>query len=495
MKRAARRAVTWLIRIAVALGLIVVTALVVVAFVSRSMPDLQAWHHDRPEGEFRARDARPDFDFADYLSMEQELFAELPAYYVRQGTPEAAFDFNRYLERGMNNPQEFEPDWNRTTVLTPDEVRGGVLLLHGLSDSPYSLRALAEKFREAGFYTVCMRMPGHGTVPAGLLRTKWKDWVAAVRIGARHVKDHAGEGNPFYIGGYSNGGALAVYNALEALEESDQDLPRPDRLILFSPCIGVSAFAAASNWHRILSWMTYFEKSRWLSIEPEFDPYKYNSFPKNAGAQAWDMTQAVQERLDRLAEAGRLKELPPILSFQSVVDATVIMEELVSRLYDRLEPNGHELVLFDVNRGSRNQEFMRNDKTAYLAALEQRGDMPFRLTVVENDPDGSFGVTTRTREANSTVDVVEDLDTEWPPGVYSLAHVSIPFSPDDPLYGVFEGEPTRDSVHLGSMAPRGETGVLTVSPGQFLRLRHNPFYEYIERRVRAVVDVDAEAGN
>jgi hypothetical protein len=35
-----------------------------------------------------------------------------------------------------------------------------------------------------------------------------------------------------------------------------------------------------------------------------------------------------------------------------------------------------------------------------------------------------------------------------------------------------------DGIVLGAMAPRGETGVLLLAPGYFLRARHNPFYQY-----------------
>ena len=42
-----------------------------------------------------------------------------------------------------------------------------VLMLHGMSDSPYSLRHLAEVYRARGFVVLIPRMPGHGTAPSG----------------------------------------------------------------------------------------------------------------------------------------------------------------------------------------------------------------------------------------------------------------------------------------------------------------------------------------
>ncbi|MCB1732021.1 MAG: hypothetical protein KDI21_16235, partial [Halieaceae bacterium] len=71
---------------------------------------------------------------------------------------------------------------------------------------------------------------------------------------------------------------------------------------------------------------------------------------------------------------------------------------------------------------------------------------------------------------------------DWPADVYSLSHVALPFSPLDPVYG---GPLAADSpgIELGNLAPRGERGVLKVSGTDMLRLRWNPFYDYVESRV------------
>jgi hypothetical protein len=62
--------------------------------------------------------------------------------------------------------------------------------------------------------------------------------------------------------------------------------------------------------------------------------------------------------------------------------------------------------------------------------------------------------------------------------------VAVPFPSDDTLYGG-EADPAQgDGIHLGVLAPRGERSVLTVSPGDFLRITWNPFFPYIEERVR-----------
>jgi alpha-beta hydrolase superfamily lysophospholipase len=104
-----------------------------------------------------------------------------------------------------------------------------VVLLHGLTDSPYSQRHLARLYRDHGFVAIAIRLPGHGTVPAGLTGIDWEDWLAATRLAMREARRRVGAERPLHLVGYSNGGALAVKYALDSLE--DQALPRVEQTI------------------------------------------------------------------------------------------------------------------------------------------------------------------------------------------------------------------------------------------------------------------------
>ena len=76
--------------------------------------------------------------------------------------------------------------------------------------------------------------------------------------------------------------------ALDALE--DPSLTRPSRLVLVSPMIGVTPAARLASVISALGSYRYFEKARWLDVLPEYNPFKYNSFPANAGRQTYDVT-------------------------------------------------------------------------------------------------------------------------------------------------------------------------------------------------------------
>ena len=56
----------------------------------------------------------------------------------------------------------------------------GVLLCHGFTGSPQSLRPWAEFLADAGLTVSLPRLPGHGTTWQEMARTRWEDWYAEV---------------------------------------------------------------------------------------------------------------------------------------------------------------------------------------------------------------------------------------------------------------------------------------------------------------------------
>ena len=55
----------------------------------------------------------------------------------------------------------------------------GVLVLHGFTGNPQSLRPLAERLADAGFSVELPLLPGHGTAVEDMVPTRWTDWTAA----------------------------------------------------------------------------------------------------------------------------------------------------------------------------------------------------------------------------------------------------------------------------------------------------------------------------
>jgi alpha-beta hydrolase superfamily lysophospholipase len=354
-----------------------------------------------------------------------------------------------------------------------------VLLLYGMSDSPYSLRSEGERLHVAGAYVIGLRIPGHGTAPSGLLRVSWQDMAAAVRLAMRHLRERVGD-RPLHVVGFSNGAALAVHYALTAL--SDESLPRPDSLVLLSPAIGVTPFAALAIWQERIGHALGLEKLEWNSVGPEYDPFKYQSFAVNAGDLTYRLTIEIAEGLDEQRELGTLSRFPRVLAFQSAVDATVSTPALITGLFDRLPPGGHELVLFDVDRTAEIEYLLRDDPRPRLAALLEASTAGFTLTVVTNESDESRDVVAKTHRPGAKEVEVSPLGVAWPLDLFSLAHVALPFAPDDPLYGPGDGS-EGPRVRIGGLALRGERGVLSVSADEMLRIRWNPFHEWMVGRM------------
>ena len=445
-----------------------------------SGPPLEPWHTEKLTAEFTADRADEIRTFEDYMRLEDELFRQLDEeVYARVDTgPE--FALARYSAGSAADPRGRSPDWNRSFELPADEAVGGVLLLHGLTDAPYTLRALGEALNERGYWVLGLRLPGHGTAPSGLATVAWRDMAAAVGLGMQHLASSVG-GKPIHIVGYSTGAPLALNFALDALEGDAS--PVPATLVLISPAIGLHPAAAFAGLKSGLAALPGLGGLAWLQIVPEFDPYKYNSFATNAGAQVHSLTSAVAGRIAARAQSRPAKILPPTLVFKSTVDATVSTSAVVDRLLGRLAPDRHELVLFDINRFAVKSSLMVSDPGPLTERLMADGTLPFAMTLITNESSESTSVVARRKppfSAGASRSV--RLNLAWPAGVISLSHIALPIPPDDPLYG--QRPPGNDDIlFLGQMAIQGERGLLQFPADWLLRLRHNPFYDFLETRV------------
>ena len=158
--------------------------------------------------------------------------------------------------------------------------RRGVLLTHGLSDSPYHMRHLAEFFQRNGFRVMAILLPGHGTRPGDLLDVDWQEWAKAVAYGADRLHEEVDE---LYLAGFSAGAALSVFHAAHD--------DRVSGLFLFSPALEITSLAKWANLHKLYSWLR--PKAAWVSNMQDRDLYKYESFCKNAAAQIYKLTQVL----------------------------------------------------------------------------------------------------------------------------------------------------------------------------------------------------------
>jgi alpha-beta hydrolase superfamily lysophospholipase len=474
------------------LFLVAIAGAVALGFAAQAWwrhPELAPWHTVRLAGEFAAGSSAPR-SFPEYLLLEQRLFDELKRTLYGGPPPAQASPLDRYVAGTLAARIALETAGNRSRELGHAEPKGAAVMIHGLSDAPYSLEAVGRQLHERGFHVVWLRLPGHGTIPGALRHVDWEDWMAATALALSHAAAKA-PGKPLYVAGYSTGAPLALLHTLRAID--DRALAMPTRLLLFSPAIGVSDFAAFTNVAALFAPLPGLGKAAWLDVMPEYDPYKYNSFPVNAGRQIWSLTRALEHGLARAQAEGRLERMPPVTAFQSLVDSTITAADLGRRLFARLPARGHELVVFDINRNAVLSSLIAPGPRETFAALVSAPALPFRLTIVGNASERTLEVSEWIREPGARESAATPTGLAWPHNVFSIGHLAVPVPTDDPMYGLAPRKAHDGlAIPLGQGAPLGEAGALTIGLGQFARLRSNPFFPVIVARIDAAVRADAK---
>ncbi|WP_022721793.1 carboxylesterase [Rhodopseudomonas sp. B29] len=86
----------------------------------------------------------------------------------------------------------------------------GVLLVHGFTGSPQSMRYLGERLGEKGYTVLGPRLPGHGVSPAAMAKTTAADWVAAAEDALLEISAKC---DKVFVAGLSMGGTLSLYLA------------------------------------------------------------------------------------------------------------------------------------------------------------------------------------------------------------------------------------------------------------------------------------------
>ena len=86
----------------------------------------------------------------------------------------------------------------------------GVLVLHGFTGNPQSMRGLADAFAAAGLTVELPLLPGHGTAVEDMVPTRWADWSAAAEAAFTELASRC---ERVAVAGLSMGGTLACWLA------------------------------------------------------------------------------------------------------------------------------------------------------------------------------------------------------------------------------------------------------------------------------------------
>ena len=88
----------------------------------------------------------------------------------------------------------------------------GVLVLHGFTGNPTSMRSIAERVVAAGYSVELPRLPGHGTTVEDMTTTTWADWTKSAEQAYDELAERC---ERVAVVGLSMGGGLAAYLAEE----------------------------------------------------------------------------------------------------------------------------------------------------------------------------------------------------------------------------------------------------------------------------------------
>lgn len=180
----------------------------------------------------------------------------------------------------------------------------GVLVCHGFTGSPRTVRPWAEHLAAAGFTVRAPRLPGHGTVWQDLARTGWPDWYAEAERAFSELDAKCGQ---VFITGISMGGCLALRLAqtqgakVSGIVVVNPSLAPDTKLFLLAPVLK----------HVVPSLPGIADDIK----KPGVTEGGYDRVPVRAAATLPGMWRATSSRLHEVKQ--------PLLVFRSTVDHVV----------------------------------------------------------------------------------------------------------------------------------------------------------------------------
>lgn len=200
-------------------------------------------------------------------------------------------------------------DGNAPFILHHNQTTAKVVVLfHGLSDSPFYLKSIAQALHKQGNNVVVALLPGHGKKNADVdmqdyeLSDRWRKHVVSIMELATNL------GQQKYMGGFSTGGVLATEYLLKKPDAAQA-------LLLFS-----GALALQPNIERLtkiwgIQWMMKIMDGEYQSQGN--NPYKYPSVARFAAGELMEVITSVRELIEQK------KPNMPIFSAHSEADTTI----------------------------------------------------------------------------------------------------------------------------------------------------------------------------
>lgn len=166
-----------------------------------------------------------------------------------------------------------------------------MLVLHGFTGSPVSMRPLAEAFAGAGFAVELPRLPGHGTSVEDMLHTTWDDWLGEAERALGRLRERVPDGR-VVVAGLSMGGALTC-----ALAERHDDLAG---VVLINAPVAVPAEMATAIEQMLEGGMEVMDSIGGDIADPDADEASYDQTPLRPLLSMIEAGASVREALGEI---------------------------------------------------------------------------------------------------------------------------------------------------------------------------------------------------
>lgn len=264
-----------------------------------------------------------------YFSIFLFLLFSMSSFAEEGVSPKVGEPFDHYLAR-IDAYLDSEKVWvnagnkaSEKQAVMPYEIKAsdacssktGLLFIHGLSDSPYSLKSMSHALKKECIWVRGILLDGHGTKQEDLLHVTRGDWRNTVKVSADEFSKKVDE---LYLVGFSTGGGLALDYGVKTNIDNLQGI------ILVSPLIKIN---------NSVDWLLVFLSPfiDWLDQNVEDDYAKYASIPVPTMKEAYKLSIEVRKHLNR--QAIQL----PVFIVASEQDAT--LDTSVTLDYLRKIPN------------------------------------------------------------------------------------------------------------------------------------------------------------
>lgn len=250
-------------------------------------------------------------------------------------------------------------DGNAPYILHHGKATDGVVvLLHGLSDSPFYMRGIAQALHDRGLTVIVPLNVGHGQLDASdemsdsELSDKWAAHLSDI-VDLAHTM-----GKTVYLGGFSTGGALSVQYYLTQPE-------RVDAIMLFSGALALDSGVERLSKIWGIQWVASILDGDYVTQGP--NPYKYPAIASFTGLELMEVITDIRTRF----EEGKTIDVPVFAAHSQADTTTPIsgIEDLMARTTTKVNTQfvideSYQLCHADVVVNSKMVVDMHFDKSA-----------------------------------------------------------------------------------------------------------------------------------